>query len=123
MARSIQVVLTCDVDENDDTDGLETIKFALDGSEYEIDLCPEHLDEFNESIRPYVTLGRKAGSAPGSRRRRRSPVATPATDRSRSSSREDLSNMRQWARANGFKVSDRGRISRQVREAFAASHG
>lgn len=31
--------------------------------------------------------------------------------------------VREWARAHGFTVGDRGRFSRQVLDAYAAAHG
>lgn len=123
MARAIQVVMTCDVDESDDAEGLQTVKFGVNGADYEIDLCTEHWEEFNTSVQPYVALGRRAEDAKRSRRAPRSAAGTTAPrPASRSGGRAQLTELREWARANGYKVGDRGRISREVREAFAAAH-
>lgn len=37
-------------------------------------------------------------------------------------SKEQLTAVREWARANGHDVSDRGRIKAEVFEAFEAAH-
>lgn len=138
-----KVMLTCDVD-GDDTAAEETVRFGLDGREYEIDLCPRHHKELNNTIKTYVDRGRKieGGSAPR-KRRARSGVATsgsatgastrpPASASPRSSAlssprpalgrKEDLQQIRSWGRDNGMTVSDRGRISAELSEAYAAAH-
>ncbi|MGH9064967.1 MAG: Lsr2 dimerization domain-containing protein, partial [Acidimicrobiales bacterium] len=67
--------MTCDVDQ-DGTEADGTVRFGLDGHDYEIELCADHLDEFNERVRPYAELGRRTDV---DQRRRRSPraVAVP----------------------------------------------
>ncbi|HZD64469.1 MAG TPA: Lsr2 family protein [Acidimicrobiales bacterium] len=123
MARNIQVVVTCDIDENDDTDGLETVRFGFEGGDYEIDLCADHLEEFNESIRPYVDMARKAENGKATtRRRRRQESSTPQAKPRQRSAKAELTSVREWARAHGYKVSDRGRISQEVRDAYASAH-
>lgn len=122
MARAIQVVMTCDVDESDDAEGLQTVRFAVNGIDYEIDLCGEHLEEFNSSVQPYVALGRKSEDTRRARRAPRSQGGTPAPRASsRGGDRAEMTALREWARAHGFKVGDRGRISKEVREAYAAA--
>ena len=51
--------------------------------------------------------------------RRRTPAATPARARkSAATARPDLAAVRSWARNNGFDVSDRGRVSNAVLDAY-----
>jgi len=38
------------------------------------------------------------------------------------SNREQLQAIREWAKAEGYEVSGRGRISRAIQEAFDAAH-
>jgi hypothetical protein len=124
MARQ-QVVtysLTCDLCGNDIADGTETPQrtFSFQGRDYEIDLCEKDqrgLDRALNGLGTYVEAGRRADRGEGRGRRSR-----PAATRGRSSSL-DLGQVRQWAKANGYQVSDRGRIAGALMEAYPAAHG
>jgi hypothetical protein len=96
----------------DDIDGSMadgTVRFGLDGTDYEIDLSKKHADQLAKAIRPYIEAARKV---PASRR----PV------RGGRSARHDQSEVRAWARAQGLKVSDRGRIPADVLARYEAAH-
>lgn len=135
MAQITKVMLTCDVD-GDGTEAEETIRFGFDGRDYEIELCSRHHRELNGFMRPYVDKARKADGAPVRRRRStRSPATSssapastsrtssaPAVRRASAPRKESLQAVRTWARARGMQVSDRGRISQEVSEAYAAAH-
>jgi len=124
MARQ-QVVtysLTCDVCGNEIAEGTETPQrtFSFQGRDFEIDLCEKDqrgLDRSLNGLTIYVDAGRRGDRAEGRGRRSR-----PAAGRGRSSA-VDLSKVRQWARANGYQVSDRGRIAGALMEAYTAAHG
>jgi hypothetical protein len=113
MAQRFQVLLVCDL-HDDETPGTETISFAVDGTTYEIDTCESHSAKLRDDFAPYVAAGRRAGRGSGgsSGRRRRGGH--------RSSSGIDPAAVRAWARANNVKVSERGRISAEVLEQYAA---
>lgn len=105
MAQRVEILL------EDDLDGgtaAETVRFGLDGTEYEIDLSTENASRFRSILAPFVASARKA-----SRRRR-----PPTTIQVRSSS----DTIRKWAQANGHQVSSRGRIPADIQEAFAQAH-
>jgi hypothetical protein len=108
MASVTEVRLVDDLD-GDAAD--ETVAFDLDGKTYQIDLSETHAAQLRELLAPYVAAARRAGSSPPARGRRTS--ATP-----RSVDRQDTATIREWAAANGFAVSTRGRIAAQVREAY-----
>ena len=118
MARAVTVQLVDDLDGGPAT---ETVWFALDGAGYEIDLSAEHTAELRRAIAPFISAGRLTSQERGSDspklRTRRRPAA-PARD---ADDADLLAEMRAWGQANGFPVSDRGRISREVREAFLAT--
>jgi hypothetical protein len=114
MAQRIQVLLTCDVC-NDDTPGTSTERFGLGNSTYEVDLCDRHANELRNAVAPFIAGGRRAGAAGGGARRGRRGAASG--DRARTQE------IRAWAKAQGMKVSERGRISADVREKFEAAHG
>jgi hypothetical protein len=107
MARQVTLNL---VDDIDGSPAAETVSFGLDGRLYDIDLSAAHATQLRDALAAYVAAARRGTS---STRRRRSPAPSrPAEDR------EQTAAIRQWARANGQRVSDRGRISRSVLEAY-----
>lgn len=117
MAQKVEVVLTCDLDEAD-TAAVETVEFAYEGQAYAFELCQEHLDEFHNVMQGYTAAARKEGSGARRSASTSSPVSRAARPAANPS---ELATMREWARTNGYEVSDRGRISAQVREAFEAA--
>jgi hypothetical protein len=106
----------------DDLDGSEaagTVTFGLDGTNYEIDLSDSHAAELRDAVARYIAAARKVGrAAPRGRALRVVPAAAPAR-----ADREQSAAIREWARASGYKVSDRGRISAEITEAFHAAGG
>lgn len=119
MAQKVSVVLLDDLDESEAS---ETLSFSLDGQGYEIDLNDQHAKELRDAFAPYVGAGRKAGrsSAGGS-------ASTSRPGRSRSAAaaggdRERVQAIREWARAHGHAVSERGRLSSTVMAAYDAAH-
>src|SRR3712207_1760664 len=118
MAQSVNVVLVDDVDGNA---AVETATFALDGVEYEIDLSEDNPNKLRDSLSSYIGHGRRTGG----RRRSGGGESEARSTRSRSAGSSDgpsASEIREWARANGHTVPDRGRVSAEVREAYAAAH-
>ena len=106
MAQKVNIVLVDDIDGSDAT---ETVSFGLDGSTYEIDLNDKNAAALRDALAGYLGHARKVTNSRG--RRTRTTTSGP-------SARE----LRDWARSNGFKVSDRGRVPTEVREAFDAAH-
>lgn len=110
MAQRVQVLL---VDDIDGGDASETVSFALDGVSYEIDLSDTNAARLRDDLASWVGHARRAG---GQRKApRRVPGGVPR--------RSDLSEIREWARQNGHKVSDRGRISAAVQAAYDKANG
>lgn len=109
MAQKVHIVLEDDIDGSEAT---QTVSFGLDGSSYEIDLNEANASALRDALASYIGHARKVPGA--SRRGRRSSSSSAQTH----SARE----IRDWARSNGHKVPDRGRIPAGVREAFEAAH-
>ncbi|GAA1888532.1 histone-like nucleoid-structuring protein Lsr2 [Williamsia serinedens] len=106
----------------DDIDGkvleeFETVRWSLDGKQYEFDTSPKHAQQFRDSLTKYVEASRAVS---GNRGGRRAAAATSGTGGTRS--KEQTQAIRDWANSNGFEVSDRGRIPINVVEAFEAAH-
>lgn len=119
MAQKEYVVL---VDDLDESEAVETISFGLDGSSYEIDLNEDHAAELREALAPWVGAARRAGrssAAGGSRRGGGRPAARGSSG---SADRQRVQEIREWARQNGHQVSERGRLSAAVIEAYEAAH-
>ena len=112
MAQRVQIVL------EDDLDGgvaAETVTFGLDGVNYEIDLSDKNAGKLRDELATWIGHARRSGG-------RRTSGRRVSNASSSSSSRRDLSAVRAWARANGHQVSDRGRVSAAVQEAYDKAH-
>jgi hypothetical protein len=109
MAQKVNIVL---VDDLDGSEATETVTFGLDGTTYEIDLNDKNAAKLRDALAGYVGHGRKVGNGP--RRGRKASAA--ANDGA--SAKE----IRDWARSNGHDVPDRGRVSAEVRAAYAKAH-
>ena len=118
MAQKVQVLLVCDLHE-DEVEGVETVAFGLDGSSYEIDTCEQHAAELRDAFAPYVGAARRAGRPAAAPRRSSRGPSRPAAS---GSDRERVQAIREWARSHGHKVSERGRLSSSVIEAYEAAH-
>ncbi len=108
MAQKVNIVLVDDIDQSDAD---ETVTFGLDGREYAIDLSTKHAGELRDALALYVGHARPVSSR-GGRRSTAKAAATGAAP----------SEIRAWARENGFDVPERGRVAAEVREAYAAAH-
>jgi hypothetical protein len=109
VAQKVQVILTDDLDGGEAD---ESVQFAIDGVSYEIDLSAANAEALRDALAAYVEAARRIGG----RSSRRSGKTPPVVERT------DLSELRAWARENGYQVSDRGRVSSEVRAAYEAAH-
>lgn len=107
----VQKVVVTLVDDIDGVAADETVQFSLDGVNYEIDLTTEHAAELREALATWIGHARRSGGRKVSGRRTR-----PA------GSRNNAGKIRQWARENGYTVSDRGRIPAEIAEAYAKAN-
>ena len=118
MAQKVSVLLVDDLDESEAT---ETVLFALDGSQYEIDLNDEHAAQLREAFATYTGAARRAGGSPARRRTRSTASAAPGAGGGGGAGSR-VQQIRDWARANGHQVNDRGRLSAAVVQANEAAH-
>ena len=94
----------------------ETVSFSLDGTSYEIDLSAKNAAKLRDVLANYVAHARKAGRAAAPSGRRASGRGPARTDR------EQTQAIRAWARKNGHKIGEKGRIPSAVLEAYQAKH-
>lgn len=87
-------------DDIDGSEAAETIRFAVRGVDYEIDVSAQNADHFWQVLRPYLDHARRNGKA---------------------SSGPKQSVVREWALANGIEVSNRGRVAREIVDHYLAA--
>jgi hypothetical protein len=110
VAKQTTVIL---VDDLDGSEATEQVEFGVDGRSYEIDLSAANSAKLREALAPFISAARRPGA-----RRSGSPSAPsrPAADRVQNQA------IREWAVAQGMKISERGRIPTNVLEAYRTSH-
>jgi hypothetical protein len=109
MAQRVQTLF---VDDLDGSAAETTVRFGVDGTDYEIDLNAAHAKALGEALEKYIQAGRRVtGSGRRGVRGRRAAGATNSAE------------VRAWARSQGIKVSDRGRIPASVIASFKEAAG
>jgi Lsr2 len=110
VAQKIQTLL---IDDLDGSAAEGTVRFGLDGTEYEIDLNAGHANELREALARYVDAARRVGGS----------TRTPArgSRRGPANGKVDTTEVREWARAQGIEVKDRGRVPADLVIKFKAA--
>ena len=111
MAQKVQTLL---IDDLNGSEAEGTVRFALDGAEYEIDLNAEHTQALRDALARYVGAARRAG---GGTRRPAQGGRRARADGTRSTE------VREWAKAQGIEVKDRGRVPAELLVKFKAATG
>src|ERR1700761_7531528 len=114
MAQKIQTLFIDDID-GGEADG--TVRFALDGTEYEIDLNAKNSEALRSALGKYVSHARKVGGAS-----RRAGRAAGRAGRG-SGSTVNTTEIRNWARENGYDIKDRGRVPADLVAKYQAATG
>lgn len=107
MAQKVNITL---VDDIDGSEADETLTFGLDGTTYEIDLNDSNAAALREALSGYVGHARKVS---GSARR---------GGRKAAGSSSNTKDVREWAKSQGMDVSERGRISADIQQAYDSAH-
>ena len=106
------------VDDLDGGDADETVKFALDGVQYEIDLSAPNAEKLRDVFATYMAHGTKVG--------RGGVVVGGRAARGRggaAADREQNKAIRAWAKKSGKDISDRGRIPQEIVDEYHAKAG
>ncbi|UKA55151.1 Lsr2 family protein [Arthrobacter sp. FW305-BF8] len=106
--RKTVVILEDDLDGSEAT---ETVRFAVDGTEYEIDLNEAHATELRQAFSRFADAARKTSGGRGRPIARRTPASVI-----------DAKTVRLWAIDNGLQVNTRGRIQADIVEKYQAAH-
>jgi hypothetical protein len=114
------------LDDLDQSEANETVEFGLDGVTYEIDLSEEHAAALRDALGDYIEHARRTGgrrrASPGGSSRGRARDRGNGTGGRAPVNREQNQAIREWARRQGMTVSERGRIPREVTEAYHRAH-
>jgi hypothetical protein len=108
-----QKITTLFIDDIDGGEAEGTVRFALDGTEYEIDLNAQHGEELRSALGKYVTHARKVGGT--ARRGTARGARRPST--------VDTVAVRAWAREQGIDIKDRGRVPAGIVARYRESTG
>jgi hypothetical protein len=109
MAQKIQTLF---VDDLDGTEAEGTVHFGLDGTQYEIDLSPAHAKELRVTLARYTEAARKITG----------PARRPARNgRTAAANGHSTTQVRDWAKAQGIEIKDRGRVPAGVLVKFQAA--
>ena len=111
MAQKIQTLF---IDDIDGSEAEGTVRFGLDGAEYEIDLSTAHSEDLRRALAGYVQHARKTG---GTARR-----AARGSGR-KGAAAVDTAGIRDWAKAQGIEIKDRGRVPANIVERYRESAG
>jgi hypothetical protein len=111
VAQRTTVVVTDDLD---GSEGADTVTFAFEGIEYEVDLSQSNAKKLKKALGPYISAARKTGGRRSSGRR-----SSAASGRA---SRSDTAAIREWARSQGLQVSERGRVPQSLRDQYTAAN-
>jgi nucleoid-associated protein Lsr2 len=107
MAQRVEVLLEDDID---GSPADETVRFAYNGTQYEIDLSSQNAEALRSTLGKYIEHARKASAPPRQAHRAvRNSV--------------DNSAVRAWAKAQGKEISERGRIPASVMKEYQAAQG
>jgi hypothetical protein len=115
LARKIVVQVSCDRCGGDVLNE-KPVELTYGGVAYRTDLCPTHAAELAGVLDPYLQTAERIAA-----RRNPATATRPLDERPRRPARRDpiqVGAIRTWARANGYDVSDRGRIPREVEDAY-----
>jgi hypothetical protein len=111
MAQKVQTLF---VDDLDGSEAEGTVRFGLDGTEYEIDLNAKNARQLRDALARYVAAGRRVRAStrqPARSGRKAQPNALNTTE------------VREWAKAQGIDVKDRGRVPAELVVKFKAATG
>jgi hypothetical protein len=111
-AAMAQKVQTLFVDDLDGSEAEGTVRFGLDGTDYEIDLNANHAQQLRDALARYIAAARRTSARQPARSRRKATASTPNT-----------TEVRKWAKTQGIDVKDRGRIPTELVVKFKAATG
>lgn len=144
MGKIVTIEYVDDLDQvSIDAEAVDTVDFSFRGQDYSLVLTKKNGAQFNKDMARYINAAKKAQARdakaarkparPGSRKSAKKQLVEPLKAASRKaaprktatakpSGPERARAIREWAAANGHTVSQRGRISAAIADAYDAAH-
>lgn len=116
MAKRVMLIDDITGDPIDEELGGGTVRFAIEGKAYSIDLGVKNKEAFFKDFDKWVEHATEEGRADTAAPRQRR--ASTGSGRSK----EELAAAREWLKKNGHEVSDRGRIKAELLAIFDEAH-
>lgn len=107
---------TVTIDDLDQTPGAREVHFSLDNYEYVIDLNDKNVEALKAALAPYIEVATPLGKV------YRATPQRPASRRRAAAEGPSTAEMREWAKKNGYDVSDRGRLTQEIIDAYLGAH-
>jgi Lsr2 len=99
------------VDDIDGTTPAEEYQFSLNGRMYVLDLSEHNRIALAQAMAPFVDVAREI------------PMPTPRrAPKPKAAKRDDLAEVRAWAKQQGMEVNERGRVAREILDAYDEAH-
>lgn len=116
VTKKVMVSVTDDID---GTSGADTVSFSFEGKGYQIDLCPKNRDRLAQALDEFIAHARpvRFGTSDTGRN-----VTVPLRGRQSRPEAVSSMNIREWAKSQGFEVSERGRLPMSVIHAYHAAN-
>lgn len=105
-----KITLVDDID--GETDAVGQLSFFVDGQEYEVDLNEENMEHYKGQMAEHRAMLLELADC-GRPVRRQAPLSAP-----RGRTKEQLDDIRSWARGQGHQVKDMGRIPEKIIDAY-----
>ena len=113
---AVQTTVTFVDDIDGSTEGVEHYTFNWLGTDYEIDLAPKSAKKLVDIMNTYTDKATRVPKVKSGGERGGWETGRTQT------SRDDVAAMRTWAREQGMEVSDKGRVSEAVKDAYHQAH-
>lgn len=120
MAKRVIEVLTSDLSKEESED-VQTVKFSLNNQAYSIDLTKEEAEDFELLFQDYISVARKESQVAVRRRRQGNAPARSSKSVVEERTGATASEVREWAKVNGYGVSERGRVRQNIINAHSAA--
>ncbi|MGI9033608.1 MAG: histone-like nucleoid-structuring protein Lsr2 [Acidimicrobiales bacterium] len=123
VAKTVIVRAICDrcqAEGNQGVDSTEEVTFSYDGYSYGLDLCAAHAAAFHDTVQSMIDWSTDRSPVAPTRRQRSAATVDGAGRQPARRDPEQTMAIRQWANANGYQVSSRGRIPAEVEQAYNA---
>ncbi|EID10184.1 Lsr2-like protein [Mycolicibacterium phlei RIVM601174] len=106
------------IDDLDGTEGAETRSFSWNGVDYEVDLNDKNTAKLEKALSPFIAVAREVPRTRPEPTKMITHRPRPVVGRV-----NRLNEIREWARGQGLKVSDRGKVPKDIIRQYEAAHG